>query len=231
MNQITLNAIAISVFGMTLSVLLGPLLHISPSLSAGVILVGLSTVTLDGLRFNSVGLTLLLDTLARLSPRYRKRVLHHEAGHFLAACLLDLPIQSYTLSVWDAFRQGNAQEGGLVLDQPSDITTSGWLKSNIDKLCTVWVAGGIAENLKHGSIEGNEDDLRKLRQSLSSLNLNIQLYEQQAKRQARQLLKENWQAYEALIVQMEMHQTSTECCRVIKQFQNGQKINVAPGIL
>jgi hypothetical protein len=223
MNQLTLNAITLSVFGMTLSVLLGPLLHISPSLSAGVILVGLSAVTLDGLQFNSVGLTLLLDTLARLSPRYKKRVLHHEAGHFLAACLLDLPIQSYTLSVWDAFRQGNAQEGGIVLDQPSDIITSGWLKSNIDRLCTVWVAGGIAEDLKHGSTEGNEDDLRKLRQSLSSLGLNIQLYEEQAKRHARQLLKENWQAYEALIVQMEMHQTSTECCRVIKQFQNGQK--------
>jgi hypothetical protein len=223
MNQITLNAIAISVFGMTLSVILGPLLHISPSLSAGAILVGLSAVTLDGLQFQSVGLTLLLDTLARLSPRYKKRVLHHEAGHFLAACLLDLPIQSYTLSVWEAFRQGNAQEGGIVLDQPPDIVASGWLKSNIDKLCTVWVAGGIAEGLKHGSIEGNENDLHKLRQSLSALNLNVRLYEEQAKRQAHQLLKENWQAYEALTVQMEMHQTSTECCRVIKQFQNGQK--------
>jgi hypothetical protein len=223
MNQITLNAIAISVFGMTLSVLLGPLLHISPSLSAGVTLVGLSAVTLDGFQFQSVGLTLLLDTLARLSPRYRKRVLHHEAGHFLAACLLDLPIESYTLSVWDAFRQGNAQEGGIILDQPPDMMASDWLKSNIDKLCTVWVAGGVAENLKYGSIEGNENDLRKLRQALSSLNLNVRLYEEQAKRQAHQLLKENWQAYEVLIVQMETHQTSAECCRVIKLFQRGQK--------
>jgi hypothetical protein len=223
MNQITLNAIAISVFGMTLSVLLGPFLHISPSLSAGVILVGLSAVTLDGLQFNSVGLTLLLDTLARLSPRYKKRVLHHEAGHFLVACLLDLPIQSYALSTWEAFRQGNAQEGGILLDQPTDILASGWLKSNIDKLCTVWVAGGIAEDLTFGSIEGNEDDLRKLRQSLSYLGLNIRHCEEQAKRQARQLLKENWQTYEALVVQMAMHQNPTECCRVIKQFQNRQK--------
>jgi hypothetical protein len=223
MNQLTLNAIAISVFGMTLSVLLGPLLNISPSLSAGVILVGLSAVTLDGLQFNSIGLTLLLDSLARLSPRYKQRVLHHEAGHFLAAYLLDLPIESYTLSVWDAFRKGNAQQGGILLEQPPDIIASGWLKSNIDKLCIVWVAGGIAEDLKYGSIEGNEDDLRTLRRSLSSLGLNTQRYEEQAKRQARQLLNENWPTYEALVIQMEMSQTPAECCRVIKQFQNTQK--------
>jgi hypothetical protein len=220
MNQITLNAIAISVFGMTLSVLLGPLLNISPSLTAGVTLLSLSAVTIDGFQFQSVGLTLVLDTMARLSPRYRQRVLHHEAGHFLAAYLLELSVQSYTVSVWEAFRQGNAQQGGIVLDQPSDIVASGWLKSNIDKLCTVWVAGGIAEDLKYGSIKGNEDDLRRLRQTLSALGLNIRLYEEQAKRQARQLLQENWQSYEALVIQMEMRQAPTECCRVIRQIKN-----------
>jgi hypothetical protein len=220
MNQITLNAIAISVFGMTLSVLLGPLLNISPSLSAGVTLLGLSAVTIDGFQFQSVGLTLVLDTIARLSPHYRQRVLHHEAGHFLAAYLLELPVQSYTVSVWEAFRQGNAQQGGIVLEQPSDIVASGCLKSNIDKLCTVWVAGGIAEDLKYGSIKGNEDDLRTLRQTLSALGLNIRLYEEQAKRQARQLLQENWQSYEALVTQMEMRQAPAECCRVIGQIKN-----------
>jgi hypothetical protein len=223
MNQITLTAISISVFGMTLSVLLGPFLHISPGLSAGVILVGLSAVTLDGLQFNSVGLTLLLDSLARLSPHYKQRVLHHEAGHFLAAYLLDLPIHSYSLSVWEAFRKGNAQQGGILLDQPADIVTSGWLKSNIDKLCTVWVAGGIAEDIRYGSIEGNEDDIQTLRKSLFSLGLNIQLYEEQAKRQARQLLKENWQTYEALVIQMEMRQTSAECRSAIEAFKHKQK--------
>jgi ATP-dependent Zn protease len=223
MNQITLTAISISVFGMTLSVLLGPFLHISPGLSAGIILVGLSAVTLDGLQFNSVGLTLLLDSLARLSPRYKQRVLHHEAGHFLAAYLLDLPIHSYSLSVWEAFRKGNAQQGGILLDQPADIVTSGWLKSNIDKLCTVWVAGGIAEDIRYGSIEGNEDDIQTLRKSLFSLGLNIQLYEEQAKRQARQLLKENWQTYEALVIQMEMRQTSAECRSAIEAFKHKQK--------
>jgi hypothetical protein len=223
MNQITLTAISISVFGMTLSVLLGPFLHISPGLSAGIILVGLSAVTLDGLQFNSVGLTLLLDSLARLSPRYKQRVLHHEAGHFLAAYLLDLPIHSYSLSVWEAFRKGNAQQGGILLDQPADIVTSGWLKSNIDKLCTVWVAGGIAEDIRYGSIEGNEDDIQTLRKSLFSLGLNIQLYEEQAKRQARRLLKENWQTYEALVIQMEMRQTSAECRSAIEAFKHKQK--------
>jgi hypothetical protein len=219
MNPLTLNAIALSVFGMTLAALIGPYLHISPGLSAGVILVGLSAVTIDGFQFQSLGLTLLLDTLAQLSPHHRQRVLHHEAGHFLAASLLDLPVQSYSLSVWEAFRKGNVKQGGVLLDQPSDIASSDWLKSNIDHLCTVWVAGGIAEDLKYGSIQGNEDDLRQLRQSLSYLGLNIKHHEQQATRRARQLLTENWHIYESLISQMEMRQPTAECCKVIEQLK------------
>ncbi|WP_404783453.1 ATP-dependent Zn protease [Altericista sp. CCNU0014] len=217
MNQLTLNAIALSVFGMTLSVLLGPFLHISPALSAGVILVGLSAVTVDGFQFQSLGLTLLLDTLARLSPQYRQRVLHHEAGHFLAASLLNLPIQSYSLSVWAAFRQGNARQGGVVLEQPSDIAPSDWLKANIHNLSTVWVAGGVAEDLKYGSVRGNEDDLRQLRETLAYLGLNIKLYEQQATRRARQLLTENWDAYELLVSQMELRQPAAECYEAVAQ--------------
>jgi ATP-dependent Zn protease len=219
MNPLTLNAIALSVFGMTLAALMGPFLHISPSLSAGVILVGLSAVTIDGFQFQSLGLTLLLDTFAQLSPRHRRRVLHHEAGHFLVASLLNLSIQSYSLSVWEAFRTGNAQQGGVLLDQPSDIASSDWLKSNINDLCVVWVAGGIAEDLKYGSIQGNEGDLRQLRRSLSSLGLNIKLHEAQANRRARQLLTENWHVYELLVSQMALRQPTAECCKGIEQLK------------
>lgn len=219
MNPLTLNAIALSVFGMTLAALIGPFLHISPSLSAGVVLVGLSAVTIDGFQFQSLGLTLLLDTLAQLSPRHRQRVLHHEAGHFLAASLLGLPIQTYSLSVWEAFRQGNAQQGGVVLDQPSGIASLDWLKANIESLCTVWAAGGIAEDLKYGSIQGNEDDLRQLRQSLSYLGLNLKHHEAQANRRARQLLTENWPIYESLVSQMELRLPTAECCKAVEQLK------------
>jgi hypothetical protein len=99
------------------------------------------------------------------------------------------------------------------------IVSSGWLKSNIDQLCTVWVAGGIAEDLKYGSIQGNEDDLRQLRQSLSALGLNIRLHEEKATRRARQLLQDNWQSYEALVAQMEKRQPTAECCRVVAQIK------------
>lgn len=219
MNQLTLNAAALSVFGMTLAVLMGPYLHLSPSLSAGIIFVGLSAVTFDAFRFQSLGLTLLLDTLAQLSPHYRQRVLHHEAGHFLIAYLLGLPIQSYTLSVWEAYRQGNPHQGGVVLEQPPEAALSDWMRLNIDRLCTVWVAGGVAEDLKYSFTEGNETDLRQLRQSLSYLGLNVKLYEAQAARRARQLLEENWQSYEALVLHMEMRQPTAECCTVIEQFK------------
>ncbi|NEQ15547.1 MAG: ATP-dependent Zn protease, partial [Moorea sp. SIO3E2] len=59
MQQIALNLIAIGVFGMTLSVLLGPLLNISPAIPAVTTFGVLSLVTLDGFSFQGKGLTLL----------------------------------------------------------------------------------------------------------------------------------------------------------------------------
>ncbi len=113
MNPLTLNAIALSIFTMTLGVLIGPAIHLSPSWVALTTLVVLSAATFDAFQFESRGLTLLLDAIAQLSPRYRQRILHHEAGHFIAAYVLQLPIQDYTLSVWEAYRAGHAQAVGV----------------------------------------------------------------------------------------------------------------------
>jgi hypothetical protein len=220
MNDLTLNAIAIGIFAMTLSIVLGPFLNISPALSSGVIILVLGAITFDSFRFQSLGLTLFLDTLARQSTQYRKRIVHHEAGHFLVAVLLDLPIQSYTLSVWDAIQQGHPQQAGLVLDQPDENTLNqAWIKANIEKLCTVWVAGGIAEDLQYGSIQGNADDLRQLRGTLRQLGLNVKLYERQAQQKARHLLHHNWQCYQTLIPLLEQQQPLSECLTVIRSIE------------
>jgi hypothetical protein len=72
--------------------------------------------------------------------------------------------------------------------------------------------------LQYGSIQGDEDDLRQLRQALRQLELNIGLYENQAKRRARQLIKDNWSSYQALVRQLEARRTIPECCTVIEQF-------------
>ncbi|HEY9827493.1 MAG TPA: ATP-dependent Zn protease, partial [Stenomitos sp.] len=216
MNQLSLNAIALSLFGMTLFVLVGPFLNISPLWSVGTILLVLSAVTVDAFQFQSVGLTLLLDAIAQKLPPYRNRVVCHEAGHFLVATLLELPIETYTLSVWEAMRQDVPHYGGVVLQTPDGDSTE-WLKANIEKLCAVWVAGGIAEELTYGSSQGDADDLQQLRQTLKRLGLSLNLYEQKAKRLARQLLQTQQASFQALIPKLAARDSVSECCQVIQQ--------------
>ncbi|MCG9893807.1 MAG: ATP-dependent Zn protease [Thermosynechococcaceae cyanobacterium MS004] len=227
MNPLTLNAIALSIFGMTLSVLLSPFLPISPWLPAGLTFAILSAATFDSFRFQSFGLTLVLDTIAQQFPGYRKRVLHHEAGHFLAAYLLGLPIQSYALSLREALNQGQPNQGqpnqgqpiqaGIILKQPEQIQP--WIQENIKALCTVWAAGGAAEKLKHGSIQGNEDDMQQLRSTLKALGLSVSLYERQAHSDAQQLFERHRDSYEALVLLMAERRSVAECCAVLKKLQ------------
>lgn len=114
MEQTALNVIAISIFAMTLSVLLGPLFHISPFIPAVTTLSVLGLTTLDGLAWNGRGITILLDILS--GEQHRQRVIHHEAGHFLAAYFLGIPVTGYALSGWEAFKQGQPGLGGVMFD-------------------------------------------------------------------------------------------------------------------
>jgi hypothetical protein len=217
MNPLALNAVALGIFGMTLSVLLGPYLHLSPLLSSGTIFVVLCALTIDSTGFQSRGLTLTLDAIAQRWPPYRQRIVHHEAGHFLVAYLLDLPIESYSLSAWEAMRHSNNAYGGVALVPPTHEPTSAWITTNLEKLCTVWVAGGMAEELQYGSIEGDTDDRRQLRQTLKQLGRNPLLYEPQAQRRARQLLQDHWASYQALVPELTARRTVAECCTVIEK--------------
>ncbi len=215
MNPLTLNAVAIGIFVMTFSVLLGPFLHISPVLVTGLTFVVLSAATFDSFRFQSLGLTIALDTIAQLSPSYRQRILHHEAGHFLVACLLDLPIESYSLSFREALKHHPPFQAGVALVQPQASQAQDWTRENIAKLCAVWVAGGVAEKLTYGTIQGNEDDLRQLRGALKAFNLNISQYEHQAKAEAKRLIEQNWQGYEALVGLLQERRSVSECCAAV----------------
>ncbi|NJM65863.1 MAG: hypothetical protein HC851_09480 [Acaryochloris sp. RU_4_1] len=85
MNPISLNAIALFVALLSGSYWIGSLFNIALEFSVIPTLGLLGLVTLDTLGFQGRGLTIFLDSWARLSPRYRQRVVHHEAGHFLTA--------------------------------------------------------------------------------------------------------------------------------------------------
>jgi hypothetical protein len=223
MQQTALNLIAIGVFGMTLSVLLGPIFNISPAIPAATTLGILSLATLDSFRFQGKGATLLLDLLAGARSQHRDRIVRHEAGHFLVAYFLGIPIAGYALTAWEAFKQGQTGLGGVRFDSMElspDPRAIGEMRLTIDRFCTVWMAGIAAETLVYDSAQGGVEDRQKLRDALMLFGRpagEVPIKERWAIRQAQTIIEEHWASYEALVVAMEQRASVAECSQVIQQ--------------
>jgi len=216
MNQIAFNSLAILVFVITFSILLGPFLPISPFVPTGITVGVLVGLTADAAGFQGKGLTLLLDWFAQKSPAYQARVLRHEAGHFLAAYLLKIPIVGYSLNAREALQQGQPGQGGVALDD--NALTIGKVSAELlERYSTAWMAGAVAETLVYGTFEGGAEDRRRLKDVWTQLQQNYQQKEHAAALQARSLLKDHWHAYEALVGAMEQRASVAECCQVIEQ--------------
>lgn len=216
MTQTPLNAIALFVALLSGSILLGPLLNLAPEVPLTLAAIALGLGVADTFGFQGQGMTIFLDGFARLSPQYRQRVIHHEAGHFLTAYLLDLPITGYTLTAWEALRQGQGGQGGVCVETPTDFSDV-TVAEQVERYCTVWMAGGVAEALVYEAAEGGKDDLRQLRQTLNQLQMNVKFHERQAGNRARQMLRFNWDAYEALVQAMTHRKSVAECYQILEQ--------------
>jgi hypothetical protein len=223
MKQTSLNVIAISVFAITLSTLVGPLFNLPPAVPAIATFCLLGLATLDSFQWQGQGGTILLDLLAGSSKQRRDRILHHEAGHFLAAHLLGIPVTGYALNAWEAFRQGQSAQGGVrfedekLASQLQNGTISAQL---LDQYCIVWMAGIVAENLVYGSAEGGAEDRSKISAIFTQLrrpSAEIKLKQNWGLLQAKTLIESHKSAYEALVQAMEKRATVAECCGIIQQ--------------
>lgn len=220
MQQTALNLIAIGVFLMTFSSLLSPLFHISPFVPAAATFGIMGLATVDTLSWKGKGVTLLLDIFA--SPQQRERVIHHEAGHFLTAYFLGIPITGYTLTAWEAFKQGKQGVGGVEFDTLALEEKSlklGEMRLTLERFCTVWMAGIAAENLVYGSSEGGGEDRRKVKTVLNMAGLRDTVYQQKerwAQLQASNLIEKHQPAYKALVTAMKERASVEDCCRVIQ---------------
>jgi len=243
MRDTTLNAIAIVIFGTTLASLLGPLVHLSPAWIAGLAAVGLGVFTVDQLNLQGRIGDLITDALAQFSPDHRQRVIHHEAGHLLAALLLEIPVQGYTLTTWEAWRQGLPGQGGVIFgfgdhrdnrpeqspSQPlgpgiADGESPGLRPLNLnpqwlDRYSQVWMAGLAAEHLIYGNSLGGEGDVQALRQlwrGLGKSDLEATTQQRWATLQAKTLLENHRAALDALVNAM-AERASVETCRALVQ--------------
>jgi ATP-dependent Zn protease len=217
MSQTALNLVAISIFIITISSLLGPLFHLSPTVPALATFTILGIATLDSFSLQGKGGTVLLDWIASFSPAHRERIIHHEAGHFLIAHLLDIPVTGYTLSAWEALKQKQPGQGGVSFDDAelaSQLDRGKITAQMLDRYCTIWMAGIAAETLVYNNAQGGADDRNKLAGVLTNLGFSESSGEMKQRLctlQAKTLLQENWLAYQALVDAMGKRASLTEC--------------------
>ncbi|HHP7229747.1 MAG TPA: ATP-dependent Zn protease [Xenococcaceae cyanobacterium] len=231
MQQTGLNLIAIAIFTMTLSCLLSPILNISPFIPAATTFGILGLVTVDTLSLQNRGVTLLLDLFA--SAEQRQRIIHHEAGHFLTAYFLGIPVTGYTLTAWEAIKQGHYGRGGIIFDTEQVTEKPFSLEAKrltLDRLSTVWMAGVAAEKLVYGTTEGGKEDIQQLRMALNLAGISPQAYGQKerwAQLQATNLLQRYQSSYDALVQAMVARKSVAECYSIIHHSLDSTK-SLAP---
>lgn len=222
MPQTALNLIAIGIFLMTMTSLLGPIFHISPVVPAALTFGILSLATADTLSWNSRGVSLLLDLFA--SAEQRQRIIHHEAGHFLTAYFLGIPITGYTLTAWEVLKQGQLGRGGVSFDTKALTSKSSQVDNmplTLSRFCTVWMAGIAAEKIVYDNSQGGAEDKQQLQQALAIAGLPEESYSQKARwaeLQATNILTRHQQSYEALVEAMQQRATVEECYEIIQQY-------------
>lgn len=217
MSQTAINLLAVIIFVMTCGSILAPALEISPFIPAGIVFAGLSLVTVDRFAFKNLGVTLLIDWVAQFSQEHRDRVLQHEAGHFLVAYLLGIPVTGYALTAWEALQQGHNAQGGVRFDDQliqAQIEEGQLSTLLVERYCQVWMAGGAAEKEAFGDVEGGVDDVMKVRSLLRQLRVpsaQLEIKERTAALQAAQVMERNQAAYEALKQSMVARQPVQDC--------------------
>ena len=222
MPQTALNLIAIGIFLMTMTCLLGPIFHIPPVVPAAVTFGILSLATADTFSWNSRGVSLLLDLFA--SKEQRERIVNHEAGHFLTAYFLGIPITGYTLTAWEVLKQGQLGIGGVSFDTDS-LTNKPFelekMRLTLERFCTVWMAGVAAEKIVYGNAQGGAEDRQQLKQALVMAGLpevSFPQKERWAQLQATNLLTRHEKSYAALVEAMNRRASLEECYGIIQKY-------------
>jgi hypothetical protein len=218
MQQISLNIIAIGVFILTVTSLVSPIFQISPTLPAVVTLGIMGLATIDTFGWQNRGTTLLLSFLG--GKKQKERVLHHEAGHFLAAYFLGIPILGYTLTPWQGIEKNFTGIGGVIFDFDLTQKSIAEIPLSIDRFTTVLMAGIAAEAIVYGEAEGGREDRDKLNQTLTALGFstgNCQQKERWAQLQANNLIQRNMDAYRVLVEAMREGKSVEDCYESVQK--------------
>lgn len=221
MQDTGLNILAIAIFSITLSVLVGPLFNLSPFIPAGATFIILGLVTIDTLSWKNQGVNLLLNIFA--SQEEKERIVYHEAGHFLTAYLYNIPVVDYSLSPWEAVKKKISGSGGVIFDNSFMPKKSEDLREfnlSIERFGVVLMAGIAAEKFIYKDSQGGQDDRQKFQEIYSNLTLtysNFQMKQRLAIIQATSVIETNQECYLALVEAMKKRLSVMECRQIIQQ--------------
>jgi hypothetical protein len=225
MNQTAINLIAISIFSITISSLLGPLFNVPAAIPAVLTFCLLGLATVDSFNWQGQLGTLLIEKISGISPENRQRIIHHEAGHFLVAHLLEIPVAGYALSAWEAFQQGQSAQGGVRFDDQklnAELEQGQISALILERYSKVWMAGIAAEQFVYGNAKGGAEDRQKVRALYTQIGMasQAQIKERGSALQALNLIQTHQEAYQALVKAMTEKLSVEECCQLIDQHRS-----------
>jgi len=173
------------------------------------LLFGIDQIFFRGASFESV--------YQKLVPEYRKKIIYHEAGHFLLAYLLGVPIQSCVTNARDAqkYKDIKGQAGTIFFDAKlaDEMQKQRVTRSSLDRLSVIIMAGIAAEALAFGQAEGGAVDEQQLISFFTTIQppwnlLRIQGQARWSVAQAVLLIKEHKASYDALVAALEQGKVS-----------------------
>jgi hypothetical protein len=201
MSDTALNIVAIAIFTITMTVLTTPFTGVSPLIPTGITVLFLAVYGLDsGYNGGAIGAKVIYWIESKL-PKFqanKARILHHEAGHFLAAHILGIKVVGYNLQT----------KAGVEVDN-SEVSLN-----TLERYSTIWMAGIAAEEYLYSHSEGGDDDLNKLRAAINH-TANPEIEERWAKIRARNLIRSNSEAFTALVAKMQVGAPLEECYEAI----------------
>ncbi|MEB3265463.1 MAG: hypothetical protein VKN13_02490 [Cyanobacteriota bacterium] len=178
-----------AVLVLSLLALAGPPLGVSPAWITLLVVLALSTLSVDAARFDGRGGHLLAEALPGGERRLR-RIAVHESGHLLAAEHDNLPVQRVLVGSLACLQAGVSSGGCTEFLPPESVRLP---LEQLRRWSRVLQAGMVAEELIHGASEGGADD-RALLGRLWGISghdvATAQREQRQARREVRRLLSE-----------------------------------------